>query len=65
MTALCDVAQGVKLLVEKAITLESTNVTITVRTPAPPALPHSPHAAPLPLQSLHLRAPLPSSTPLE
>ncbi|KAJ6655544.1 hypothetical protein lerEdw1_005015 [Lerista edwardsae] len=28
VTALCDVAQGVKLLVEKAITLESTNIAI-------------------------------------
>ncbi|XP_066480854.1 protein-glutamine gamma-glutamyltransferase 6-like [Tiliqua scincoides] len=28
VTALCDVAQGVKLLVEKAITLESTNISI-------------------------------------
>ncbi|XP_061486651.1 protein-glutamine gamma-glutamyltransferase E-like [Rhineura floridana] len=30
VTALCDVAEGVKLLVEKAITLESPNISITV-----------------------------------
>lgn len=43
VTALCDVLQGVKLLVEKAITLESPNVSLMVigSFPRPVLMAHS------------------------